>query len=145
MSHLLRPREIPPVCKIIHKRLLPKANVACEGYVFTCVCHSVHRGVCPIVCWDTTPPGKADPPSPTGRADPPSPLWQGRPLPTQCMLGDTVNKRAVCILLECNLVENRTTKACYMKGSPSSDIVGKLQWKPRDLMQEGRQSPKKRR
>ena len=26
------------------------------------------------------------------------------PLPAQCMLGDTVNKRVVCILLECNLV-----------------------------------------
>ena len=69
------------MCKIIHKRLLPKANVACEGYVFTCVCHSVHRGVCPIVCWDTTPPGKADLPSPTGRADPPSPPPAGQTPP----------------------------------------------------------------
>ena len=33
-----------------------------EGYVFTGVCDSVHRGVCPIACWDTTP-------------------WQGRPPP----------------------------------------------------------------
>ena len=32
----------------------------------------------------------------TGKADPPPP-----PL-AQCMLGDTVNKRALCILLECN-------------------------------------------
>ena len=36
------------------------------------------------------PPGKAGPP--TGKADPPA----------QCMLADKVNKRAVCILLECN-------------------------------------------
>ena len=34
------------------------------------------------------------------------PLGPGTPL-AQCMLGDTVNKRAVCILLECNLV-------CYL-------------------------------
>ena len=26
--------------------LLPSANEVCEGYVFTPVCHSVHRGVC---------------------------------------------------------------------------------------------------
>ena len=35
-------------------------------------------------------------PSPPGPARPPPGQW--------CMLGDTVNKRAVCILLECNLV-----------------------------------------
>ena len=32
-------------------------NKVCERYVFTCVCHSVHRGVCPIACWDTPPLG----------------------------------------------------------------------------------------
>ena len=53
-------------------------------------------GVCLSACWDTTP-GKETPlarrhPS---KADPPA----------QCMLGDTVNKRVVCILLECNLVQ----------------------------------------
>ena len=76
-------------------------------------------GGCLSACQDTTPlPGKADPPgketpqqgrSP-GKADPLArrPPWQGRPprqgrpLPVQCMLGDTVNKRVVCILLECN-------------------------------------------
>ena len=42
-------------------------------------------------------PGKETPP---GKADP---HLARRPL-AQCMLGDTVNKRAVCILLECNLV-----------------------------------------
>ena len=37
--------------------LLPPANKVCEGYVFTPVCHSVHRGdVCPSACWDTHPP-----------------------------------------------------------------------------------------
>ena len=37
-------------------------------------------GVCLSACWDTPPP-------------------------EQSILGDTVNERAVCILLECNLVE----------------------------------------
>ena len=30
---------------------------SCEGYVFTPVCHSVHRGVYLSACWDTIPPG----------------------------------------------------------------------------------------
>ena len=56
-------------------------------------------GVCPIAFWDTqTPPGTRHT-LPLGstplRADPPS---------AQCILGDTGNKRAVRILLECNLV-----------------------------------------
>ena len=44
------------------------------------------------------PPGKADP-------------------PVQCMLGDTVNKRAVCILLECNLVYLFTLSYQYVSSS----------------------------
>ena len=36
--------------------------------------------------------------------EPDTPPKQTPPPPTQCMLGDTVNKPAVCILLECNLV-----------------------------------------
>ena len=78
-------------------------------------------GVCLSACWDTTtptpqtrhPPGTRHPqdhthpqkqaPSPPTRhphpqdQEPPSP-------PAQNMLGDTVNERAVRILLECNLV-----------------------------------------
>ena len=57
-----------------------------------------------------TPP-RADPPgAPRDQAPPQeqTPLEQTPPKadtpPEQCMLGDTVNKRAVCILLECNLV-----------------------------------------
>ena len=34
---------------------------SCEGYVFTPVCHSVHRGVCLSACWDATPPDQAHP------------------------------------------------------------------------------------
>ena len=52
---------------------------SCEGYVFTPLCHSVHRGgVCLSACWDTTtppeahPPGKHTPPgAPLGRTPPP--------------------------------------------------------------------------
>ena len=46
------------------------------------------------------PPGKAD--LPLARQTP----WQGRHPPAQSILGDTVNKQAVCILLECILVTN---------------------------------------
>ena len=34
---------------------------SCEGYVFTPVCHSVHRGVCLSACWHTTTPGADTP------------------------------------------------------------------------------------
>ena len=64
---------------------------------------------------EQTPPG-ADPPPPSRppkeetppRSRPPPrsrhiPPGADIP-PTQCMLGDTIKKRAVCILLECNLV-----------------------------------------
>ena len=50
-------------------------------------------GVCLSACWDT--PQQGDPP---GKETP----RQGRSSPVQCMLGDKVNKQAVCILLECN-------------------------------------------
>ena len=85
--------------------LLPPANEVWGKVIFSvaCVKNSVHRGtVCLSACWDTTP--QAD--NPPG-ADPPEQTSQSRPpeqTPLQCMLGDMVNKRAVCILLECNLV-----------------------------------------
>ena len=53
-------------------------------------------GVCLSACWDTTPPGPGPPPGTRhlpGTRHPP---------PEQSILGDTVNERAVCILLECN-------------------------------------------
>ena len=51
----------------------------------------------------TRHPPRAD--TPQSRHHPPdqAPLRTDNP-PAQCMLGDTVHKRAVCILLECNLV-----------------------------------------
>ena len=66
-----------------------------HSYIFTDICDSVHRGVCLSACWDA--PWQGDPPG----KEPP---WQGDPPHEHCMLGDTVYKRAVCILLECNLV-----------------------------------------
>ena len=103
--------------------LLPPATKLGQGYVFTCVCDSVHRGRSVSVHAGIPthpqqgrpalppPPGKTDP---TGKETP----WQGDPPgketplarrpthkadpPAQCMLGDTVYKWAVCILLECN-------------------------------------------
>ena len=78
--------------------LLPPAIVVCEGYVFTRVCHSVQGGFCLTACWDTTPQEQTSPqsrlPTPPGADTPPA----------QSMLGDTVNARAVRILLECKLV-----------------------------------------
>ena len=48
----------------------------------------------------------------------PRTLWQVHPPPwEQCMLGDTGNKRAVRILLECILV----TKYCYQVPVPTSE------------------------
>ena len=97
-----------------------------------CVILFTGGGVCLSACWDTTlpeqtpapqsrhPPAADTPlgadtpleqaPNPPGadtplRADTPradTPLEQTPPV--QSMLGDTVNARAVCILLECNLV-----------------------------------------
>ena len=112
----------------------------CEGYVFTRVCHSVHGGgVCPIACWDTPPRPEAGtphswsrhpplgtrgrhPPGPEAGTPPPEQTTLGAdtprdqrqvPPPVQCMLGDTGNKRAVRILLECNLVLHRMFYIAY--------------------------------
>ena len=68
----------------------PQTKFAKVMFLHLSVSHSVHReGVCLSACWDT--PRKQKPPG-------------SRHPHEQCMLGDTVNKRAVCILLECNLV-----------------------------------------
>ena len=83
---------------------LPPTNEVCEGYVFTYVCHSIHRWGLPQCMlgyyhplrtryspWSRHPPDQA-------------PLQDPAPLPEQCRLGDMVNEWVVCILLECNLV-----------------------------------------
>ena len=75
-----------------------------QGTIFAPVCHSVHRGGS---TWSGTPPGQVHLPeqvhppgryTPLGRCTP----WAGTPLISACW--DTVNKRAVRILLECILV-----------------------------------------
>ena len=66
-----------------------------EGYVFTAVCDSVHGGFVSVHAGIPPPQSK----QPPGAGTPPPGA-----APAQCMLGDTANKRAVCILLECNLV-----------------------------------------
>ena len=54
----------------ITNNFLPSANEVCEGYVFTPVCHSVHRGgVCLSACLDTTPP-QTRPGTPPGSRSP---------------------------------------------------------------------------
>ena len=69
----------PPITGILPTQFLPPATKLRHGNVFTPVCHSVHRGV------SATPtPGRHP------------------PLCSACW--DMVNKRAVCILLECYLV-----------------------------------------
>ena len=99
--------------------LLPPANEVCEGYVFTPVCQSFcSRGG----TWVGTPPGLGKPPSdqvnppdqvppetrciPQTRYIPPGTMCNPltRYTPKQCMLGDTGNKQALRILLECILV-----------------------------------------
>ena len=113
-----------------------------QGNIFAPVCYSVHRGwVCLIACWNTSPPDQrqAHPPPPkqahppreqtTPQSRPPPgadtlprsrhPPPGAHPRPPQCMLGDTCNKRAVRILLECNLVFCRRWRAPTL-ASPSS-------------------------
>ena len=100
---------------------LPPTNEVCKGYVFTPVCHSVHWGEgCLPQCmlgytspWADTPsaadiPTVADTPCsrhPPPQQQTPHPPSSRHP-PALCMLGDTGNKRAVRILLECILVSS---------------------------------------
>ena len=83
---------------------------SCEGYVFTPVCHSVHRGgVCLSACWDTTPREQTHPPSrhPPGADTHPSRADTtpgSRHPPEQTPPGRRLPLRTVRILLECILV-----------------------------------------
>ena len=45
------------LCKRRKRWFLPPANVVCEGYVFTHVCHSVHRGTCVVAPGGVDAPG----------------------------------------------------------------------------------------
>ena len=85
----------------------PQTKFLGQGNIFAPVCHSVHGGGLPQCMLGYHPPPRQPPPTPPPREQTPpgpgNPLGASTPL-VQCMLGDTVNKRAVCILLECNLV-----------------------------------------
>ena len=85
-----------------------------KGYVFTPVCHSVHRegGVCPSACWDTHTPGQTSPQTDTPQADTP---WADPPLTDTPQADTHLGKhpppairrlllQMVRILLECILV-----------------------------------------
>ena len=111
-------------------QFLPPATKLGQGNIFTGVCDSVHRGCGVPQCMlgYHNPPGTRHPPgpgrypwdqagtlpwdqvgTPWTRQTPPRtrqapPLGAGRHPPEQSILGDTVNERAVCILLECILV-----------------------------------------
>ena len=78
-------------------RLITARNeVGARLFSRACVILFTGRGVCLNACWDT-------PPQQTTPQSRPLPREQTHP-PPQSMLGDTVNTRAVRILLECNLV-----------------------------------------
>ena len=90
------------------------------SYIFTACKRSLRRlcfytclsvilymggGVCLSACWDSRlpPPEQTYPWEQTSPQEQTPPPGADSPL-TQCMLGDTANKRAVRILLECILV-----------------------------------------
>ena len=84
---------------------LPPANEVLEGYVFTGVCLSVHRGVPTPLHAGIHPPGQTPPFwADTPQADTPNPLLWADTTPPCSTYWDTVNKRAVRIPLECILV-----------------------------------------
>ena len=98
--------------------LLPPATKLGQGYVFTGVCDTVHRGGLPqCMLGYHNPPPPEQTHTPQDQAPPRSrhtpwtrhlpwgvdPPGTRHPL-AQSMLGGTVNARAVRILLECNLV-----------------------------------------
>ena len=95
-SEILGVKEgtLSPCGKCIHHFLPPSLKLG-QGNVFTLsVILFMGGGVCLSACWDTHPLGRHPPgQTPPGR----------HPLCSACW--DTVNKQAVCILLECNLVK----------------------------------------
>ena len=98
----------------MHSEPLPPTNEVWDKVIFSvaCVKNSVHRGVWLSACWDATPPGPGTPAADTPLEQTPQTRHPPRAdPPMQCMLGDMVNKWAVCILLECNLVVSLHVKA----------------------------------
>ena len=91
-----RPLRLPAIHPAPHKRrnviVTARTRSLGQGNIFSVawVKNSVHGEGSASV--HAIPPGTRHPRGP------------GTPPPVQCMLGDRVSKRAVCILLECNLV-----------------------------------------
>ena len=75
-------------------------GVVCS--IFTARKRSLGQGnIFSSVCQEFCPQGGGSTSVHTGIPPEQTPVDQAPP-PSQCMLGDTVNKRAVCILLECS-------------------------------------------
>ena len=83
-----------------------------QGNIFIGVCQEFcSQGGLPQCILGYPPPQGQTPPRPPGPGTPArlgTPPEQTPPLREQSMLGDTVNERAVRILLECNLVDVNT-------------------------------------
>ena len=80
---------------------LPQTKFAKIMFLYLSVSHSVHRGGVSASVHAGIHPHEQTPPwanTPLGVDTPPG---SKRPPPAQCMLGNTANKRAVRILLEC--------------------------------------------
>ena len=103
------------VCILLECILLPPANevwgkvifLHLSVILFTVILDQVHPPGQVHPPWTGTPPDQVHPPLGPGTPSPGTrytPLWAQVPPPEQCMLGDTGNKRAVRILLECILV-----------------------------------------
>ena len=80
---------------------------------YTCLSFCPQRGGLPRCMLGYHPPqSRPLPPDQTHTPWEQTPPWTRHPPgsrhipPEQCMLGDTVNERVVCILLECNLVSD---------------------------------------
>ena len=101
------PEKLQSYSQVIHE-LVQQRKINCyrpqrscgQGYVFTGVCDSVHRGGV-----SGEPPRTRQTP-PRTRQTPPD---QGEPPPGR-RLQHTVNERPVRILLECNLVKHVITQ-----------------------------------
>ena len=87
---------------------------SCEGYVFTPVCHSVHRMGLPqcmlgyTPSWEQTLPLPGSRPPGSSRHPPgaDTPLWADPPHPADGYCCRQLLLRMVCILQECILVEH---------------------------------------
>ena len=93
------------MCTLDNAWLLPPANAVWGKVIFVHLSVILFTGgVCPIECWDTPPGAESSPEQTLPQADTPPGPEAGTLPPAQCMLRGAGNKRAVRILLECDLV-----------------------------------------